>query len=172
VEHSKDVYQEVLWVPLMVKNPQQSQGKIVNTLTTSADIPKLILAACGSAVTAHQGEALGRSAWPRELICENYYSRVKDLFHPLWGHRFRRVRTVLFDWPFKYIHSSDGQHELYDLEQDPAEAHNLSTKFPTQKEDLANRLTAYLEHHPRPQELPTPPPLSEEQQEKLESLGY
>ena len=41
------------------------------------------------------------------VISENYYSRTKDLYNPRWGHRFDRVRRAIFDWPHKYIHSSD-----------------------------------------------------------------
>ena len=40
------------------------------------------------------------------VIAENYYTRANDLYHPRWGQRFDRVRTALYDWPYKLIRSS------------------------------------------------------------------
>ena len=42
------------------------------------------------------------------MIAENDYTRRKELFHPDWGARFKPVRHAVFDWPLKYIESSDG----------------------------------------------------------------
>lgn len=43
VEHSKDVYEEVLWVPLIIKYPGQRAGEVRDTLVSSTDIPRLLL---------------------------------------------------------------------------------------------------------------------------------
>ena len=37
-----------------------------------------------------------------------------------------RIRTVVYDWPYKYIASSDGCNELYDVEKDQQETTNLA----------------------------------------------
>jgi hypothetical protein len=106
-------------------------------------------------------------------LAEVYSVRLPDLFHPVWGDRFRhRVRRALIDWPHKFIYSSDGKHELYDLEKDPAEGRNLSELQPDKAAELIERLGAYLAGL----EFAEPPAraqhLSREQERVLRSLGY
>ena len=55
------------------------------------------------------------------VLAQNYYARRKDLEDPRFGARFRRVRTAWYEGDLKYVHSSDGVHELYDLSADPDE---------------------------------------------------
>ena len=55
------------------------------------------------------------------VVAENHYSRLPDILHPTVGERFRRVRTVVYDGSHKLIQSSDGNHELYNLAEDPGE---------------------------------------------------
>jgi arylsulfatase A-like enzyme len=90
--------------------------------------------------------------WPRGAVhAENYYTRVKDLRSP-WGARFDRVRRVRFDGPLKYIDSSDGAHELYDLAADPREETNRVARPPAGA-DLARALQDWLARRapaPRP----------------------
>lgn len=107
------------------------------------------------------------------VISENYYSRTKDLFNPLWGRRFNRVRTVIYSWPHKFIHSSDGKHELYHLVDDPKESHNLVEH----QAQITERLTEVLEQFKvqrRDESIKETniQPLTEEDRERLKSLGY
>jgi hypothetical protein len=70
------------------------------------------------------------SHWPRsDVLVENYFSRLHDL-RKAHGARFNRIRRGLYSARYKYIHSSDGAHELYDLERDPAELENLVEREP------------------------------------------
>jgi hypothetical protein len=107
-----------------------------------------------------------------EIISEIYYTRTKDLFHPVWGHRFDRVRTAIYDWPFKYIDSSDGEHEMYNLEVDRAEAVNLVGSDEATANRLAGRLREFFDSRYRSQELVDQEPLTEEERRRLKSLGY
>ena len=87
--------------------------------------------------------------------------------------RFNRKRAVIYDWPYKLIQSSDGKHELYDLESDPGEMENLFAR----KSDVADEMRDRFEHfksgrvemlEPGEKALaPTP-----EQIEELKALGY
>jgi hypothetical protein len=106
------------------------------------------------------------------VLIENYYTRTGDLWNRRWGHRFRRVRRAIIDWPYKVIRSSDGAHELYDLSVDIAESNNL---YATEA-DLANRLfaklTEYQSTHPRADARVRQEPFSSDEIEQLRALGY
>lgn len=170
VEHSKDVHQPVLNVPLILRHPGQTAGAVETSRVVSSDLPALIAARLPEPTAT----AL-RAAFPARLdapvLSENYFTRRKDLFDPRWGHRFRRVRRAVFDGPFKYIHSSDGAHELYDLETDPHEGRNLVESEPEVAERLARTLEEYLQSDPAAGLVPSEP-IDEELRERLEALGY
>ncbi len=168
VEHSKDVYQEVLQVPLAILWPDKQHGDVLSDMVSSCDLPGMILDACGLDSAA---ERFPKRPGNHPVISSNWYTRSKDLYHPEWGHRFQRVRHVLFDWPYKYIESSDGRHELYDLSVDPGEHENLVTSL----EALAGKMQSILsatvtdgdgDEHPSPVELDAAT------RRRLRSLGY
>jgi len=172
VEHSKDVYEEVLSVPLIVKYPGQNEGIVDATVVSATDLPHMIL----SAFSGENWEAqLGKfpdAPGNHEIISEIYYTRTKDLFHPVWGHRFDRIRTAIYDWPFKYIDSSDGEHELYNLEVDRVEGVNLVGSDEATANRLAGRLREFFDSRYRSQERVDQKPLTEEERRRLKSLGY
>ena len=53
---------------------------------------------------------------------------------------FRCLRTATH----KYIHNHNDRHELYDLEADPDELHNIAAEQPELATDLARRLRRRL----------------------------
>ncbi|MFH0945883.1 MAG: sulfatase, partial [Planctomycetota bacterium] len=140
VEHSKDIYQEAIWVPLIVRKPGQTAGEVVDELASSTDIPALI-----DSLFEGERAVRFRRYFPDEpgrhpVVAQNYYTRPKDLYNKQYGHRFWRVRSAVFEWPFKLIRSSDGNHELFDLEQDPREANNLYLTNQEMAKKLERRL--------------------------------
>ena len=169
-EHSKDVYQEVLAVPLIVRSPGQKRGRVVDTLVSSVDVPRLIFEHF-SDPEAWSGQ-FPFTPGNHPVLAEVYYARPKDLLNPAWGARFDRIRIACFEWPLKLIESSDGRHELYDLDRDPREALSL---FATQH-DAALRLQAALNQfrasRPRNEVDVEAKPLDENEQEALRALGY
>ena len=79
------------------------------------------------------------------------------------------MRRALFDWPYKYIQSSDGRHELYDLERDPRETSNLIDR----ESERAARMDAALRARiPPDMANRAAPRLSPEEREELRELGY
>lgn len=172
VEHSKDLYQPVLWVPLVVKEPGVTKGRVERTPISSVDVPRLILSKL-----PHERVGSVLPSFPYEpgnhpLLAECYYTRAKDLVGKPWSSRFQRVRTALFDWPFKYIASSDGRHELFQLEADPAESSDLLARERGEAERLARSLQAFTAAHPRWQARDTPAPADADEREELRALGY
>jgi arylsulfatase A-like enzyme len=173
VEHSKDVYQEVIGIPLLVKAPRQAQAAVEERLASQVDVPRLVLQhlprALASRVEARYPDTLG--AHP--VIAENYYARAKDLYGQPWSARLQRVRTALYDGPMKLIHSSDGRHELYDLQKDPRETRDLMTERPELAASLQRGLSSFRKSRvawggpARPAQ-----PLSDDELEELRALGY
>lgn len=112
VEHSKDVYEEALAVPLLVRAPGQAEGRVREERTSLAALPSLVL----EHLPEGDGGTFPRRAGEGLVLAENHYSRPGDVLHPVYGPRFRRVRTAVYSGPWKFIHSSDGRHELYPIE--------------------------------------------------------
>jgi len=81
----------------------------------------------------------------------------------------------------KWIVATDGRNEAYDLAADPGERHNLAASWtggetppPAPFDALAARLLSMKSQQAREHAPPkkTSPPMSEESEEKLRSLGY
>ncbi len=171
VEHNKDVYQEALRVPLIVKRVGQTRGRVVSTPLSHAELASLI----GSRLDAATSKSLlAKFPYPPGAairLAEIYFSRPNEL-RASWGARFKRVRAALFLEKWKYIRSSDGQDELYDLAADPREAKNLIGE----KRELAKQLRAKLENFmsdaKKPDSGATPVEVSPKEADELRRLGY
>jgi len=169
VEHSKDVYEEGLRIPMILKRPGQSAGRVLDEQGSLADLPCMIL----SAFPADRRERLA-AQFPcggDTTLAELRYTRGKDLNLP-YGQRFMRERTVLYEGRHKFILSTDGQHELYDLAADPKEGANLFDP----EDELSRTLMAMCRRIRAEGESATgrsrPPERSEAELETLRALGY
>ncbi len=172
VAHSKDVYQEVLRVPLIVRRPGQTAGAVVDTVAISNDVPGLIATEFPEPTRSALRQLFPELPGNHVVVAENYYTRLKDLFHPEWGWRFHRIRRAVLDWPHKYIDSSDGQHELYDLDADPKESRNLVAERQDVTQRLASDLRAYEASLGRNESRRGDQPRDQELLENLKALGY
>lgn len=167
IEHSKDVYEPVMNVPLLVKTPRQRHGVVDDTPISLVHVAPLILRHVAGADT---------SPFPHDepggdLLAENHFTRLKDLFKP-WGPRFYRERYVIYRGNLKLIRSSDGNDELFDLGDDPEELRNLIAVFPDTAAALVAALGRRLERESY--DLPDlePHKLTDEEKRRLKALGY
>jgi len=170
VQHSKDLYEEVLHVPLILKFPHQQAEQRIDTPVSLVQVYGTMLHTLGIGASS-KVPILDR---PQPLLAELNYSREKDINHPVWGKRFRRVRTASYEMPWKLIHSRNGQHELYNLDEDPSESTNLFSSSPDRAQAMLARLAAIK---PLSKELnappaDVPPPMSDEVREALKANGY
>jgi arylsulfatase A-like enzyme len=172
VEHSKDVYEEAVRAALMVKRPGQRAGSRVEEPVSLADVPALVFDEFPPSFASEARGEFPRDPESDPIIAENYYTRQKDFADPRWGHRFDRVRTVLYEWPWKYIRSSDGAHELYRLDTDPGEQENLLDREAARAEAMDARLVEFQRSRGRWSGDTGAPPLSAEDRKRLRSLGY
>jgi arylsulfatase A-like enzyme len=172
VEHSKDVYQGALWVPLIIKEPGQHEGRRDDTLISSSDIPHLVFAALSEETASKYASEFPNAPGNHPVIAENYYTRSRDLFNPIWGKRFDRIRTAVYEWPYKYIQSSDGRSELYHLGYDERETANLIDKDRERALRMRVVLEEYMNSRPTFEKKIDQPPMSADEIRKLKSLGY
>ena len=116
--HSQDVYEQVLHIPLVVRGPGVQPGRDDTPLQTT-DVPSMVLRGVGLPAF---GEPL-----PVHLS-ELYWSRKRDLDHPLYWQRFDRIRRAYRLGFHKVIIGTDGSFEAYDLSVDPQELRSTPTE--------------------------------------------
>ncbi len=172
MEHGKDVYEEAVWVPLIVRKPGQTAGEQVDRVVSLTAVPQIVFSQLPQATAARLRKRFPSRADDGAVISEIYFCAQRDLYHPRWGHRFKRIRTAIFDWPYKFIHSTDGAHELYHLEEDPQERNNLAQADEERAAALAERLKAIKAGSETilPGEALAAP--SPEEVEQMRALGY
>ncbi|HVS08466.1 MAG TPA: sulfatase [Planctomycetota bacterium] len=172
VEHSKDVYQEVLHVPLILKRPGQREGRVDGRLISLADVPALIRESMPAELSSRLARDFPGPPGGREPIAEQHYAQTRDM-RSSWGARFDRVREAIFAGRYKLIRSSDGDHELYDLAADPGEQANLFAERPELAERLLRALERALAAPPEATGAPAAPAaLGEADRAELRALGY
>ncbi|HUJ20218.1 MAG TPA: sulfatase, partial [Bryobacteraceae bacterium] len=165
--HALSVYQDMVRVPLLIKYPGESAPELADETVSLTDLMPTILSVLGYQAPENlQGRSLWKTAPDSEVISESFV-------HPLLSTRtprFQRSQQAIFSGSLKFIRSSNGERELYDLSRDPNEEHNLFTCRPTDGFEL--KLVQYLkaaavDNRRQPQAHTTT-----ENIEKLKSLGY
>ncbi len=173
VEHSKDVYNEALWVPLIIKGPFQKDGRIDERYIASPHLPQMIFSQLPRRVAGRYEKQFPYHPGNQPIISENYYTRPLVLNNPVWGKRFDRIRRAIYQGAHKFIFSSDGNHELYNLDEDPKETDNMILKKKGIAENLLDKITRFIREgrSPLPAKTTIQPP-SQQEVERLKSLGY
>jgi arylsulfatase A-like enzyme len=179
VFHGRELYEEGVKIPLLVKYPAGTpRGKLSGPVGLE-DLFPTILQVLGQPIPRRlSGVPLG-SARTGPTVAENHYSFKFDLKNPEYGTRFDRIRRSLVIGRHKFIHSSDGRNEFYDLQADPGETTNLLTGNP----GLAEPFLAWVETleqaatRPRtPQDLTAPRSRNSDRElrirKQLAELGY
>jgi arylsulfatase A-like enzyme len=173
--HGLDVYEEAVRVPLLARWP----GKIEAGLRVAGPVALVDVApTLFELLGAEDGSAFdGRSLAPKLLgkpgaapAAPIYLYRRKYDKGVIEGIRVHGEFFGVRRGRFKLIeHTEGGRHELYDLEQDPGERHNLIDTAPEEAAKLHDLLTAWRSTHA---ETPSMVPLSDDEQRALEALGY
>ena len=173
VEHE---HEEQVRIPLVVTAPGRAGGGRVDELVRSVDIVPTVLELAG---LAPPDGLDGRSLVPlldgggATAVPASYADSVNTLTYVYQGmteHKDEPLYAVTTaGW--KYVHHPDsGAGELYDLEADPAERHNLFLDRP----DKVAELRAELEARPflPPAADDADAAMSPEDEERLRALGY
>ncbi len=117
-QHNFNVYQESLWVPLIVHGPKFVPHRKISAPVSHLDIVPTLVDILGfTANKTMPGKSLHK-----KVIAEH------PAFASCWYDEWCLSRV---DTRYKYIYNFDeGAEELYDLEVDFAEKNNLAKQFP------------------------------------------
>ncbi len=167
VLHGQTQYQEVLRVPLLVKGPGVPPGRRVPTPVSLVDIAPTLLQLAGIAVPEGLDGVDVAPLWSegdREL--ENRYLFSEADHNNVEHDITRAVRYKSFKLHFNRL---SREYRLYDLSRDPAEQSDVSAGQEQAFAALSQRLDRFMAS----EKLEAPiRALSEEEIEKLRSLGY
>jgi len=124
MEHGVSVYQDQVYVPLIIKFPNTNEGRVVDEVVNSVDLMPTVLDVTGYEIPEDiDGISVLRLKHDnaRNVISESYPNK----YLLSWHARFHRIERAIISWPYKFISSTAGKRELYDLSRDPDEKVNL-----------------------------------------------
>jgi arylsulfatase A-like enzyme len=163
--HGDYIYNTLTHVPLIIKYPGRPSGAktdivqhidLVPTILKTCDIkPNPNLAGCNITAQIPTG---------REVFAKMETGMVRDKFkYSIQADGFKLIHTPMYD-----------RYELYDMTKDFAEAHDIvnESDYSQRKEDLKVRLKRVLEQDSLGLGTIESPQLTEDELEKLKSLGY
>jgi arylsulfatase A-like enzyme len=171
------LYQEQIWLPLLVRLPQGPRGRVVPSLVRSIDIVPTVLEVLGfEPPDSVQGLSLcglinGQAEDPRIGYAEALNTLDLHTPDPLPPqHRDLLFCIVEPPWKLIYHYNTPENSELYNLASDPQELHNVAAQF----RDEVTRLAATLDESGAMavQIIEPNSPLDQEAIDKLRSLGY
>ena len=134
VAHSIFVYDTTLRVPLLMRGPGIAAGRVVPDPVDLTDVAPTVLARLGLPALDTDGVDLSPALAGAPLAARALYA---ESFAPLVDYGWSALRT-LREGRWKYIAAP--RPELYDLTDDPGEAHNLVAERPAEARDLAARV--------------------------------
>jgi arylsulfatase A-like enzyme/tetratricopeptide (TPR) repeat protein len=174
ITHATLAYDSTLHVPLIVRPPRAAlpvgaAGTVVERRVGTVDIVPTVLDLLGvkppEGLQGHSLVPLWRdpgaaSQRPPDQYAENLSPRLT--------HGWGELR-VLFSGPFKYIHGP--RPELYDIEEDPGELHNLIAERPDVAERMRRTLQRFIDRH-AVAGVSVTQEADDEVRKRLEALGY
>ena len=141
IHSGKDrAYEESAQVPLFVRGPGIAPGTEVEELALNTDFAPTFAGLAGVKFSNVDGRSLlplmrgAPPSWRSSVLLEGFVGKED------------RVYTAVRTERYKYVEYSNGEEELYDLEEDPYELESLhETADPSLLEDLRERLEALKE---------------------------
>lgn len=169
VNHSVSVYQDQVHIPLIIKYPNDNKGMVVHKPVSSIDLMPTILSLTGLDIPGNiQGHNLLKldSEIKRTVISESF--KNEDFLS--WHSRFDRIERAIFSWPFKFITSTAGKKELYNLSDDKNEKKNIYYAMDSISKKLESQLRAWVDN--TKEESGSPVLLDKDARKRLKALGY
>ena len=165
--HRLYLYEELVRVPLIVNHPGTfPAGTVVEEQAELGDLFPTLLELAGAApaagATPFRSLLPGAAPAPPYAVLENTAPKALDLV------QMRALRTP----HRKFIWRSDGRHQLFDLELDPGEEHDLSPTAPDVVESMLTTLDDWERSFAGTTLQPAEAAYDEATLERLRGLGY
>ncbi len=167
VGHANSPYQNLLHVPLLIKYPRSAHPGVESRPASLIDVAPTILSAVQAPLPAAlQGRGLDPGGEARTIYGETFPCPVMQPPECPNGC----TAKAIFEWPMKFIASSNGKRELFDLSADPDEQRNLFI----QQQERATRMDAALGAWRKvlPSQTRQNKQVDAEKRKGLEGLGY
>jgi arylsulfatase A-like enzyme/Flp pilus assembly protein TadD len=165
--HGVFLYDSTLHVPFILAGPGVARGKVVNDQVRSIDVMPTILAFLNLSAGP---EVQGVSLWP--LIQQGLHARddvsYGETLYPRTYMGWSELRAVRTD-TWKFVAAP--HPELYNLQRDPGEQHNLISEFPVEAERLQKKVWEIAGEKGRQEKLAARP-MDTKTLRELKSLGY
>jgi arylsulfatase A-like enzyme len=168
IGHGVSVYQDQVRVPLIIKYPNINEGRVVDEIADSVDLMPTILDVLGYGIPEDtQGRSLIKiTREARAVLSESYPSgNILDI-----DKRFDRVERAIFLRPYKFISSTAGKKELYNIQNDPQEMEDLYQSAHNVAGELDARLGNWIKGAVT--EDPSQFKLDSDTMDRLKALGY
>ncbi len=126
IQHSGlHLYEQVTYIPLIIKEPDQKEGRIINNLIEQIDIPATILELAGISVPSWmEGRSLVPLMRMGRLPSRPAFSM--DLMSNPSHQQIRKGTIAVWEGAYKLIHYLDSNKSLlFNLKQDPDELNNI-----------------------------------------------
>jgi len=169
LDHGTSLYESVVRVPVIVKYPAgEHAGEVRDERVSLVDIFPTVFDVLKLPIPPSSGQPLSRVS--HEIVAEDYASGLRIGW---FGEGYRRDLTATYKDDWKYIRSSKGKVELYNLSADPGEENNLAAVDRDVAASLDGDVTSWLGRVPLfdgTKETSLVP--SRELIEQLKALGY
>lgn len=184
MDHQYCLYDTLLHVPLIIHGSELSTNGDVSQLVQLLDLVPTLLEVAGITddrlLSQSQGQLLPPLAdSPREYVFAEYMSpqpsidslkrRVGDP-HNITGEYDKKLKSVRTS-QYKYIESSEGDQELYDIIKDPWEEKNIVKNKTDISDNLSDRLESWRNSIPS-FESEINIDMDSATKDRLERLGY
>jgi arylsulfatase A-like enzyme len=162
--HGLSVYQDEVHVPLIVKYPRSTAKQEINHPVSLVDLVPTVLEELGYGIPKGlQGHSLRGPV--HDVMSESFMQP----FVSRWNPKYLRAEQAIVSGSMKFIESSTGNKELYDLSRDPNELHNLLPGGP--EPALETKLVEFMQAARVSKRLGQPE-VGSKTLENLKSLGY
>ncbi len=166
--HGHTLYNETVRVPLFVRPPHGGAAGRITAPVSAVDITRTILAIAG-----WRGGGQWQGSVLPGLDLEGAGSRTDPPLAHLARFPDKKNLAAVIGARWKLIRDlKAGGEELYDLEHDFDEQHDLAGTRPRERERMSRRLSELVRQLPPPPEDELARAISRKREEQLRSLGY
>jgi len=173
--HSTTLYEEMLNVPLIIRLQGGQAGRVIEEPVSQADLTPTLLDLLGlpplESTDGHSRAGMVRGAsGPGPMT--PLYAEVNTSQSRRSSLRVGPLKVIHGDTSSAVLRPAPARWQLFDLEQDPGEAHDLTEKFPDRFQQLREDLLRYESFLEARAQKGSRAEISPELLRRLEELGY